>query len=152
MSASLAVEARRVAKLLADPALSEDQRRRLLAIEADLARAAEEASINRQRRARFTQSRAVALAGEERVRVHPGGHSGACPASSGGWISRAEMVHGNGGIWHVDSDQMPPSWWPKTGLVIAPPTPAELSAQRARREVELKAAEAAERVSSRNVR
>jgi hypothetical protein len=117
-----------------------------------LAQASDMAMLDVQRARRFAEAEEAAQQGAERVRVHPAGHFGPCPASSGGWISRGEMAHGSAAVWHLDADQPRPSWWSRLPMVVAPPTPAELSAQRARREIELKAAEEAERVSSRNVR
>ncbi len=89
-------------------------------------------------------------AAAEVVRVQPGGHAGPCPRSSGGTITRAEIErHGSGGVWHLDSDAPAPYWWPTTGFVVPPPTPAEVARARAAREVELRAAEEADRASSR---
>lgn len=117
-----------------------------------LAQASDMAILDAMRARRFAEAEEAAKQGAERVSVHPAGHFGPCPASSGGYVTRAEMAHGSAAVWHLDADQPRPSWWSRLAMVVAPPTPAELSAQRARREVELVAAEEADRVSSRNVR
>lgn len=79
------------------------------------------ATLDEQRARRFAEAEAAAKQGAERVRVHPAHHTGPCPASSGGFVTRAEMRHGSGAVWHVDADQTPPSWWPTTGRVITDP-------------------------------
>ncbi len=83
-----------------------------------LARVEARRLLDVQRGRRFAEAEEAAQAGAELVRAHPAGHSGSCPASSGGYVTRAEMAHGSGAVWHVDADQVPPSWWPKTGLIL----------------------------------
>ncbi len=143
-------EARRIADLLADPAVSDDQRRALVDLDAEVRAAIVEESIDDQRRALLDRADAARAAAAEVVAVHPAGHLGPCPAPGTMTTTRAEVeAHGSGAIWHVDAGEPVPSWWPKTGLVEAMPHPAEVARARAERVVELREAEAADRARDR---
>jgi hypothetical protein len=110
----------RVRELYGDSSLSDAQRERLRVLDAELSAARQQASINLQRAQRHTAASAERERQSERVRVHPANHFGPCPPPGEGWISRAEVeALGAGGLWHLDTDQERPPWWPE--LPIVPP-------------------------------
>ncbi len=109
-----------------------------------------DALLDAQRAAQWAEARAARDRDAEVVAVHPAGHLGPCPRSSGGTITRGEIERlGSGAVWHLDSDQAPPDWWPTTGYVVPPPTPAEVARARAERIDELWEAEEADRARTR---
>ncbi len=106
--------------------------------------------LDAQRAAGWAEARAARERDAEVVRGHPAGHFGPCPASSGGYVTRGEIERlGSAAIWHLDSDQAPPDWWPTTGYVVPPDTPNEVARARAARVVELRLAEEADRARTR---
>lgn len=147
--ADLQGEARRIAALLANPDTTSAQREALVDLDAEVRAAIAEASIDDQRRALVARVTAARAAGDETVRVHPASHVGACPPPGTMTMTRAEVeAHGSGAVWHVDVGEPIPSWWPRTGRIDST-SPAELATARAAREVELRAAAAADQASAR---
>jgi hypothetical protein len=111
----LARHARGVRALLADPAVSSDQRRQLMALEAEVVALQQDAAVEAQRAEAFARAEAARAARAERVRVHPGTHPGPCPPPGAMTVSRAQVAENGAGQLHLDVDQVAPSWWPQGG-------------------------------------
>lgn len=105
--------AEEIRALLADPGLSAEQRRTLLALEAEVAGLRGHVVVEAQRAERFAQARATRAARAERVRVHPSTHPGPCPEPGAMWVSRAQVEEAGSGHIHLDVDERCPSWWPR---------------------------------------
>ncbi len=111
----LARHLRGVRELLADPAVSSDQRRQLMALEVEVVALQHHAAVEAQRAEAFARAEAARAARAERVRVHPGTHPGPCPPPGAMTVSRAQLAESGAGQLHLDVDQVAPSWWPQGG-------------------------------------